>query len=152
MMIKGLSMIDVALRMNFWDNNKEWVIIHLNRWILKIFLDKCLLRWPKEGEGDCHLNLLIYLVDLDNLEGEDKEGDIIFLKIYLMVLWEGGLLFHLLLWDREALEYFTLQAEAEADKDNKIMKILMMVMIVMSKPIIDKELIQQFKFKALMKL
>ena len=111
-----------------------------------------MLRWPKEGEGDCHLNLLIFLVDLDNLEGEDKEGDIIFLKIYLMVLWEGGLLFHLLLWDREALEHFTLQAEAEADKDNKIMKILMMVMIVMSKPIIDKELIQQFKFKALMKL
>jgi len=82
MIIKELSMIDVVLRTNFWDNSKVWGIIHLNSLILKIFLGRCLLKWPKEEEEDCRLNLLIYLVALDNLAEEEQEEDIIFLKIY----------------------------------------------------------------------
>ena len=54
----------------------------MNSLILKIFLGRCLLKWPKEEEEDCRLNLLIYLVALDNLAEEEQEEDIIFLKIY----------------------------------------------------------------------
>jgi hypothetical protein len=117
--------------------------------ILKIFLGRCLLKWPKEEEEDCRLNLLIYLVALDNLAEEEQEGNIIFLKIYLKVQWEGGLHFHLQLWGQEVLEYFTLQAEVEAGNDNKIKKILTMAMVTIIK---DKELILQFKCNLLMKL
>ena len=149
MIIKKLSMIDVVLRKNFWDNNKVWGIIHLNSLILKIFLGRCSLKWPKEGEEDCHLNLLIYSVALDNLVEEEQEGVIIFLKICLMVPWEEELPLHFQLVDQEVLEYFTLQVEVEADNDNKIMKILTKVMGII---INDKELILQFKSNLLMKL
>lgn len=149
MIIKELSMTGVVLRKNFWNNNKAWGITHLNKWIPRIFLGRCSVKWPKEGEEDCLLNLLIYLVALDNLAEEEQEGDIIFLKIYLKVLWEAGLRLHFKLAGQVALEYFTLQAEAEAGNNNKIMKISTMAMGIAN---IDKELIRQFKYNLLMKL
>jgi len=149
MKIKELSMIDVVLRKNFWDNNKVWDIIHLNSLTLKIFSGRCSLKWHKE-EQDCHLNLLIYLVALDNLAEEEQEGeDIIFLKIYLKAQWEVELHLPLHLWGQEVLEYFIPQVEVEGGKDMKIMKISTMVMNII---IIDKEVIRQFKYNLLMKL
>jgi len=91
---------------------------------LKIFSDKCSLKWHQEEQVDCRPSLLIYLVALDNLAEEEQEGeDIIFLKIYLKLLWEEGL--HLLLqqWDQEVLEYFIPQVEVGVGKGMKIMKI-----------------------------
>ena len=150
MKIKKLSMIDVVLRKNFWDNNKVWDIIHLNSLTLKKFSGKCSLKWHKEEQEDCHLNSLIYLVALDNLAEEEQEGeDIIFLKIYLKVQWEVALHLPLHLRDQEVLEYFIPQAEVEGGKDMKIMKISTMVMNII---IIDKEIIRQFKYNLLMKL
>ena len=122
----------------------------MNSLTLKIFSDRCSLKWHKEEQEDYLLNSLIYLVALDNLSEEEQEGgDIIFLKIYLKVQWEEALHLPLQLWDQEVQEYLIPQAEVEGGKDMKIMKILTMVMNIIIK---DKEVIQQFKYNLLMKL